>query len=333
MSSFVQDLRPQSLSSLQIYSTCSLDEKMCAALNGHCVTLSDLRLWNVSSEMLLAFPALKDCTSMTMLQLMSDRATTDLETVQGVLSSLIAWLSACKGMKSIIFKNIVGANAWLTPVLLQDDVHLTSLIVEGPCPQDLKAFHKALGNQVTLQSLRLSGGPEQPLWSGGNDSNVFVESICKLKSLSDLQLRDVSDGFYNAEVQELANNLLSLEDLSFSCHFVDGDILPALTGLRNLRRLDVYGLSNFSPKSLTEYIDSLGPGNTRMVLSINAAHWDYGYTEDFQAQVREKMAARVDGKFDYSVARGKHHIWSSLSSTDRVIDPAVEEFDSDSDYA
>ena len=303
MSAFIRDLRPQSLSSLQIYSRCSLEEKVCAALNGHCNMLSDLRLWNVSSEMLLAFPALENCTSMTMLQLMSDRATTDLVTVQGVLSSLIAWLSACKNMKSLTFKNIVGVHAWLTPVLLQDEMHLTSLIVEGPAPQDLNAFHKALGNQVGLQTLRLSGGPEQILWS---DLNIFVDSICRLKSLSDLQLRDVSDGFCNTQVQKLAYNLLSLEDFSFSCQFVDDGMLPALTGLRHLRRLDVYGLSNFSPKSLTEYIDNLGPGNTRMVLSINAAHWDYGYTEDFQAELREKIAARVDGKFDYSLARGRH---------------------------
>ena len=319
MSAFVRDLRPQSMSSLQIYSDCLLDEKMCVALNGHCNTLTDLRLWNVSSEMLLAFPALEDCTSMTTLQLMSDRATTDLESVKGVLSSLIAWLSACSKLTSINFKNIVGANAWLTPVLQRDSVRLTSLIVEGPSPHDSKAFHKALGNQLALQTLRFSGGPEQTLWSGGEDLNTFVESICKLKGLTDLQLRDLSDGFYSTDVQKLAKNLLNLEDFGFSCSYVDDDILPDLAGLRHLRRLDVNGLSAFSQKGLTEYIDNLGPGNTRIVLSINAAHWAYGFTEDVQAALREKIAAQVDGKFDYSLARGKHFLPSWFAGTDMFI--------------
>ena len=313
MSAFVGNLRPQSLSSLQIYSSCSLETKTCAAINAHCYSLSDLRLWNVTSEMMLAFPALEDCTSISTLLLISDRLTTDLETVKGVLESLISWLSNCKNMKSVLLKNIGGASALLTPVLLQDDVRLTSLSVEGPTPQNSRAFHKSLGNQIDLQTLRLSGGPEQTLWSSSEALDTFVDSVCKLKSLTDLQLRDISDGFNNPEIQRIAISLVSLEEFSFTCYFVDDDILPALTELRQLRRLDVNGLSKFSPDSLKHYIDDLGPGNARMVLGINWAHWDYGYTEDFQTELRERIAAQVDGKFEHSLARGRCFLSISMS--------------------
>ena len=332
MAAFVEDLQPQSLSSLQIYSSCSLETKTCSAINAHCNTLSELRLWNVTSEMLLAFPALEYCSSISTLLLMSDRLTTNLETVKGVLTSLVSWLSNCKKMKSILLKNIGGASALLTPILLQDDVRLTSLAVEGPVPEDSRAFHRALGNQVNLQSLRLSGGPDTMLWST-DALETFVGSVCKLKSLTDLQLRDVSDGFYNSEVCRIATSLHYLEEFSFTCYYVDDDLLPAFSELRQLRRLDVNGLSRFSAEKLEQYIMDLGPGNARMVLSINWAHWDNGYTEEIQAKLRALIEVQVDGKFEYSIARGRGPSLSYCHLTHTLADPnLVEDFDSDSDY-
>ncbi|KAG9984927.1 hypothetical protein KCU78_g20820, partial [Aureobasidium melanogenum] len=92
--------------------------------------------------------------------------------------------------------------------------------------------------------------------------------------------------------------------------------LNTLSNLGNLKSVSITGLSVFTANGLLDFIDKLGPGNRGLAISIDMASLDAALSSEEQDLVRDTLATKVQGRFEYQLVR----------------DPDVSEFDeSDSD--
>lgn len=95
---------------------------------------------------------------------------------------------------------------------------------------------------------------------------------------------------------------------------------------------DINALSNFTLDGLLEYISRLGAGNWGLALAIMMADPETPLSEEAQSLVREILAAKVEGRFDYTLARGSVSMKKQRFSTDHHADPdAVTYSESDSE--
>ena len=303
MASFLYDLRPQSLESLEIFSYSNIAAETFVALNSHCECLKELRLNNIKSEAIPALSLMKHCIALTSLLLSESHGTTDLENTQNdVFLEVVAWLRECKGLKSIAFQKMPSASAILTPVLLDNNIRLVKLELEGYQPRLAQDFHRALGLQDSLRSVWLKGEGEEFM---GDDIDILVNSLTKLTHLNDLRLRDVSDFFNDEHICRLARNLIELREWWTSGFGITDAIWPDVARLKSLRRLEINAWTSFTTDGLLEYIAELGSGNNGMILSVLMADPEgHSLTEEEQSIVRDCLASRVEGRFDYILARG-----------------------------
>ena len=327
-SKFLTELRPQSLQSLEVFSHPSIEEHTLSALNCHANSLTELRLYNLKSEGMIALPMLKDCTALTTL-LLAEIGFTDLKNRQNdVFLDTIAWLKNCKALRSISFQKIYSGPDILTPILMQDGIHLIELEVTDYPASKAKDFHQALKHQArSLRSLLLKGPGEDC------DINVLVDSLACLDHLSTLRLRDVSDYFNNEHIRRLALSLPELESFWTSGFEINDTIWAEMAQLHNLRRLDITAWSAFTVDGILEYISNLAPGNRGLSLSIMMADPNSSIPEEGQTLIRDLLAAKVEGRFDYLLARGNISGMSHLKSITKLMaDPEASESDeSDSD--
>lgn len=248
---------------------------------------------------MLALATLKGCTSLKVLHL-EDLHRVDLEgTRHDVFLEVIAWLRDCKELQEISLKGFMSAPAILTPLLLDDQIHLLKFAVESYVMRDSRDFHQALAHQGTLEGL----------WLGGNgdgvardDIDVLVQSISKLTRLRELSLRDVSDNFTDEHVRQLARNLPELEGLWTSGLELTDAIWKDMSSLRKLKRLDFVAVSSFSADGILQFISELGPGNRGLALAVMNAAVDI--SEEEQALIRETLATKLDGRWDFTLMRG-----------------------------
>lgn len=68
---------------------------------------------------------------------------------------------------------------------------------------------------------------------------------------------------------------------------------------------DINALSNFTLNGLLDYVSRLGAGNWGLALAVMMADPENPLTEEGQSLVRETLAAKVEGRFDYTLARGR----------------------------
>ena len=144
-----------------------------------------------------------------------------------------------------------------------------------------------------------------------------------------------SDYFQDDQLQLLGENLLKLEDLFVGGWLLSDSTLITLSNLGNLRSLTFNGLSVFTANGLLDFIDRLGPGNRGLAISIDMASLDGALSGEEQDLVRDTLATKVQGRFEYQLVRGEttaFFIKSSKRQADNKIDPDVSEFEeSDSD--
>lgn len=301
--SFLNDIRPQSLASFEIFSVSQIGAKSFLALNCHQETLTELKLNGIKAESIQALSMLKECTNLTSLLLSENGvATQDLEKRHNdIFLEVIAWLCQCKGLRTISLYNLLSAPALLTPVLLESSIHLTKLALEGYLMSESRDFHRAISQQKSLQDLWLKGeSSDNP-----EDVDFLVESLSKLENLTDMRLQEVSDYFLDKHFCTLAKSLQRLEVWESSGYAITDAIWSDMASMKSLRRLEFNAQTRFTSNGIMDFILNLGPGNNGLLLNIAMQDVDFNLTDEEQFMIKETMVSTVDGRFDFMLFRGK----------------------------
>ena len=302
LATFLNDLRPRSLETFEIISYSNIGAESFLALNCHRESLTELKINNVKPEAMPALSMLKGCTSLTTLLLTETTGITDLEKTQhDVFLEIIAWLLECKSLENVTFRKFLSAPAIMTPLLLENDIHLSKLEIEGYVMKDSREFHQALAHQRTLQRVWLKGDGEEVM---RDDLDTLVDALSTLHHLRDLRLRDVSDYFKDEHICQLARSLPELEEFFTSGYGITDAIWTDVASLKVLRRLDLNAMTRFTLDGILDFISNLGDGNRGLLLAVMMADADSNLTEEEQSLIQETMAAKVEGRFEFTLMRG-----------------------------
>ena len=300
---FLNDLQPNSLQSFEIISTSQIGAESFLALNCHCKTLGELKLVGLKAEAIPAISMLKGCTNLTSLSLAENGvATQDLEKRHNdVFLETVAWLCDCKNLQTISMTKLLSATGLLTPVLLENNIKLTKLELEGYLMSESGDFHRALASQRSLQALWLKGESSD---IGSADVDVLVESLSKLENLTDLRLREISDYFLDLHICKLAHNLPKLETWWTSGYAITDAIWADMASLHRLRDLNLSAVTRFTADGILDFVLNLGPGNEGLVLNVTMGDLDFQLTDEEQSMIKDTIGSRVGGDFYFMCIRG-----------------------------
>lgn len=302
MATFLKGLRPGTLEYFEVISYSDLAFETFHALDAHKASLRELRLSNLRLEAVRALPALSGCTAIAALHLEELYGTTDIESSQdNILPEIIAWLRNCKHLKTITIKRFKSGPTILTSVLLENSIQLRKIELEGYTMRDNKVFHRALASQPDLQSVKLQGDSDDVI---RDDLDTLVDSLSHLVQLRDLQLREVSDYFGDEHICTLARKLHQLEELYTSGYGITDGIWHDVSRLSNLRTLSFNAMTRFTLDGILGYITGLGAGNKGLVISVDNAAPTSNLDEEEQSIVREAIATKAEGRFNFTLMRG-----------------------------
>ncbi|KAH0558674.1 hypothetical protein GP486_004675 [Trichoglossum hirsutum] len=292
---FLMGLRPQTLEAFEVISRADMNNESLLALNTHHnETLRELRL---SVPHIAALPNLRNCVMLESFYL--DAGFVDAYLEEPVISGITAWLRSCKKLRNISLVKMTNSAKIMTPVLLENDIKLLKLELEGYSLSDGNDFHPGLANQTSLQSLRLKGD--------NLDHGILVDCVARLTNLRELQLKDVSDLFMDEDICHLVRDLDELQMFWTSGIAISDTVLPALVKPK-LRNLSFGGVTTFTKDGILKYISSLDPERNRgLALSVLNAHSDSNLTEADQRQIRASISRKVDGSFEFFLDRGSQH--------------------------
>ncbi|KAI4118385.1 MAG: hypothetical protein LQ345_001554 [Seirophora villosa] len=310
---FLNEIVPQTLESLEIFSYTLIGAETLLALSCHREALTELKLDYVSIPALQSLNLLAGCTNLKTL-LLTDGTTPQVDLknqYNDVFLETIAWLRSCKKLQSVTLRNFRDGQDLIAPILLENDIHLVNLELKGYFMADAVAFHQALSNQPSLQELHLKGDSDEV----GDGVATLVESLCQLTNLTTLRLQNISDYFTDEVIGRLARSLPKLEEWYTSGWGVTDAIWQDVAKLKSLRRLDMAAMSRFTANGILDFVLNLEPSNKGLVLAIMMADVDSDLSEDEQNTIRETMAARVDGRFEFQLQR----------------DPDMSEYEGESD--
>ena len=328
---FLNEINLQTLESLEIFSVASIGAESFLALSCHRDSLKELKLNSINSTAMHSLHMLAGCTNLTTL-LLTDATNRSVYLKMAhneIFVEVVAWLTSCKKLRSVTFRNIRGGQDLLTPILLENGIQLTSLELRGYAMADARDFHQALAHQTSLQELQLQGDSDET----GEGVATLVESLCQLVNLTDLRLQDISDYFTDEVLGRLARSLPKLEGWYTSGWGVTDAIWADMAMLKSLRRLDMAALSRFTANGILDFILGLGPGNKGLVLEIMMADVDCDLTETEQTTIRETISAQVDGRFVFQLQRGMT-CWEINWPSGQLIplpDPDISEYEAESD--
>ena len=299
---FLNEITPQTLESLEIFSYMAIGAESFLALSCHRESLTELKLDHVNDTAMMSLNLLAGCTNLTTLLLTDGtNRTVNLKIDHNdVFLETISWLRSCQKLRSVTIRNIRGGQDLVTPILLENDIHLASLELKGYVMADARDFHQALSNQSSLQELQLQGDTDE----AGDGVAILVESLSQLTNLTDLRLQDISDYFTDAVIGRLARSLPKLEGWWTSGWGVTDAIWQDIAGLKFLRRLDMAAFSRFTANGILDFILNLGSGNKGLVLAVMMADVDCDLSEEEQNMIRETIAERVGGRFEFQLQRG-----------------------------
>ncbi|KAL8634991.1 MAG: hypothetical protein Q9228_007475, partial [Teloschistes exilis] len=298
---FLNEINPQTLESLEIFSHSAVGPESFLALSCHRESLTELKLNSVNETALKSLNMLAGCTNLTKL-LLTDGSNRfiDLKNAHNdVFLETIAWLRSCKMLRAITIRDFRGGQDLITPILLENDICLTHLELKGYVMADARDFHRALSNQPSLLELHLQGDSDE----AGEGGPVLVESLSQLVNLTDLRLQDVSDYFTDEVIGRLARSLPKLEGWYTSGWGVTDAIWPDIARLQSLRRLDMAATSRFTAEGILDFILTLGPGNKGLVLAVMMGEVEYNLSDEEQNMIRDTIAGGVDGRFEFQLQR------------------------------
>lgn len=315
------------LTSFENLGTCNIGPETCLAFNNHGQSLTALKL-ALDQEGILSLGLLQGCTRLQTLHISAIPTSVDLKTTQNdAYLEILEWLKQCGQLTHIYLNNMVSAPDLLLTVLLNEDVKLESLEVNGNessmyQAKDHAAFHTALGTQTTLQSLSLRGDPVSRFCSASNlaidmlikplfqddtardDIELILNSLCRLTNLRELSLYRISDYFSDEHIKLLAQHLSSLEMLYIGGYGISDDVWIPLSALKTLKSITFAGITTFTKDGILGFIEQLGESNTGLVLSIEMADPDTMIPEETQDLLRDAISTKARGRFEYQPLRG-----------------------------
>jgi len=315
---FLEGMPKNTLQYFENLGECGIGVETCQALNTHGESLKVLAL-ALPDKGIEGLGMMQNCTAIEKLKLTETQPSHDLKEMQkDTLEGMIEWLKQCTKLREVGFQDFVSAPDILAPVLSEEGIDLEELEIgaKDDCMYVLREhqeFHAAIGLQTKLRSLSLKADPD-PLEPVAR--NQLCEALCELTDLRYLHLIRSSDYFQDDQLQLLAENLPNLEDILVGGWLLTDQTLVTLSNLGNLKSVTVNGLSVFTANGLLDFIDKLGPGNRGLAISIDMASLDGALSSEEQDLIRDTLATKVQGRFEYQLVR----------------DPDVPEFDeSDSD--
>ena len=301
---FLVGLRPHSLGHLEIISHSYIADLSLSALPYHAESLTELRLNGLIEGAILSLGKLKTSTSIRTLVLEDLTGVLELETMQDdIFTEIVDWLSACQDLKDLTIKKFHDGPAILARVLSSGKVSLKKLSLDGYLVRRhaAAAFHVALGDQKQLQSVWLRGDGEDVT---SYDLEIMVDGLCRVETLRELVLKDVSDEFEELHIIRLASQLPLLEDFWTSGGEVSHTVLPHLANLKYLKNLTLYALTQFRADHVLDFVSRLDRETQRgFNFSLMAAEVEYDLTDEEQSLIRDVIRDKVDGKFDFVLWR------------------------------
>lgn len=301
LAGFFRGLRAQTLRSFAAISAGSVGPQSLLSLNHHARSLKKLKLDGLKLDAIKNLSYLQGCDRLESLEISDADGLVNLETTENdVYLEVIAWLSKCNNLRELLLRNLVSGPAILTQVCLSNNIRLSKLEVVGYPMIGNGQFHKALSHQTTLESLELRADPEG---SFRDDIEDLIVSISGLRRLKYLNLLSTSDYFRTQEILALVSSLNNLEELWFSGYDVTDDIWHGMAALQHLRALNIHAVTSFSFDGILAYISTLQDTNRGMLLSILAQSPESGLTDLEEATVRQRIAAQVNGRFEYTLFR------------------------------
>jgi hypothetical protein len=302
LASFFSKLKKDSLRSFTALSANAIGPETLLSLNHHKSSLQRLKLDGLRSNTIKTLSFLQECVALEALEIKDSDSMVNLEATENdVFLEVIAWLGRCDKLRELLVRDLAGGPAILTQVCLRNNIRLRKLQVVGyPLPGN-QDFHKALSHQTSLESLELRADDAE---SGFRDDiDVLISSISQLTKLRYLNLVSTSDYFRTSEILKLSSVLTHLEDLSFGGYDVTDDLWHGMANLHQLRSLNISAMSSFSFDGILAYISILKDSNQGLILSIMSQKVENPLTEYEESVIRQSIAEKVDGKFDFMLYR------------------------------
>ena len=296
---FLQNLHPTPIKSVEIFSFSRCRASVISALASFSSNLVELKLGAVEDEFLKSLPDLGSCPLLRTFHVETRILESSLN--ETIRKSISTWLTTCQSLTDVRFINDNPSliPKLFTPLLSEPSIHLTTLELTRYDGATARDFHAALNSQSSsLRTLILQGDGESA------DCDLLVSSLCHLSHLRDLHLLHLSDFLQNSHIKALANSMPDLEELVIGGWNINDDVWSSLASLNSLRRLDLNAFSSFTVEGILDYIDRLGDGNKGLSLSINMADPTYPMNDAEQRLVRDVLLTKVEGRFDYALARG-----------------------------
>jgi hypothetical protein len=301
---FLTSLNANTLEYVEMISYSNLERLSFEAMGAHKQSLKELKLGSLSRAAIENLNCLKDCTSLHTIFLEEATGSTQLERFHNdVFVEVIEWLSSCPNLRDLTLQKFYDGPAILAQVLSSPTVRLTKLSLEGYHlrRQDSAAFHAALAEQKSLESLWLRGNGED---ASPEDLTTMVEALCNLSNLRELVLKDISDEFEEHHIASLALNLPLLEDLWTSGGEIGGDVLSALASLTSLKNLTLYAMTQFSCEEIIGFLSLLDEKTQRgFNLALMTADLGYDLNQEEQDLIRDVIRTKLEGRFDFVVWR------------------------------
>lgn len=306
VASFISEMPENTLVNFETISHCRIGPETCLALNRHGRSLLSLKLGSLDEAGVQSLGLLQDCTAVETLELSSTTASPDLKATQNdIYLAIVSWLSSCNALQDVSIGDLVSAPDLLIHVLQNKNTKLKKLEISAKQGEyispDHNDFHQAFSSQPSLRSLALKADPDP---TSRENIDTLMNGICSLKDLRQLRLYRISDYFTDQQIISLAQNLSSLEDLDISGYGVSDAVLPSLANLP-LKVVNLTGITTFSANGILDFVERLDPVLHRgLELSVTNADPDAAISQESQDLVRDVLATKLDGRFDYVLLRG-----------------------------
>lgn len=305
LATFISEMPENTLANLETVSHCRIGPQTCRALNRHGKSLVSLKLGSLDAAGVESLGLLQSCTAIETLALSSATSSPDLKATQNdTYLEIVAWLRSCNSLQDISLSEFVSAPDLLLHVLQNKETKLRSLQISAKqgeyVARDHHDFHRALGEQPSLRSLMLSADPEAMV---RDDVETLMSAFCSLKDLRQLRLYRISDYFTDEQIVMLTQNLTKLEDLDITGYGVSDAIWSSLAKLP-LKVVNFGGITTFTENGTLDFIQMLGDSNRGLELAISHADPDTAIEQGSLDAIRDVLAEKLDGKFEYVLLRG-----------------------------
>jgi hypothetical protein len=262
----------------------------------------------VSPEAFLHLGELKAITNLHTIVLVDQQKTLNLEgQYHDVFLDVVEWITACKKLHTLRLLGFIFGAAMATPVLLANHIKLLHFELTDYAKNDMKNVHSALANQPQLESLHLASDQLE----SRDDIETLVQSLCNLNRLRVLRLTDVAAYFHESHIQILCDYLQgSLEELYIGGLGLGDNVLDCIEQLTQLKTITFLGTTSFSFESILNLAKSWERRRAKSILlAIDNADPDHALSEWEQEYFREYFATACDGRFEYTLLRGKMFPW------------------------